>query len=275
MRSSLNKWEQYYAAGSVPWDSRTCSSQLRYYLTDCPKDLRLAKHFQVNLSDIRNEDQYHVCCSCQCLKPPRESTALEIGCGTGESSLFMAHLGWKVVAIDVVEEVICTCTARALELGLQEKILFETMDYRDLRVRLPDMLSTLGLETSSSQLEESNLASCDPGGYFDFIYDCQTFHVLREEGEKALVELLHGLLKPGGYLFLLVGNANEPHVGPNVLSASQLHEAFPSTRFDWMWLVETRFDPTEHYLTKLDKLPLAWWALLRKSNQPLRDKSDA
>lgn len=46
----------------------------------------------------------------------------------------------------------------------------------------------------------------------------QAFHALRSVDEVAYLRLLHQSLRPGGVLMLLVGNANEPAVGPAVLT---------------------------------------------------------
>lgn len=117
---------------------------------------------------------------------------------------------------------------------------------------------------ASAISSEASAAECSGAPGFDFIYDCQTFHVLRNIDQDLTVQMLYDLLRPGGFLFLLTGNAAEPFVGPNILSESDFHQAFPESKFEVMWMSESRFDATEHYVDVLQKRPLAWWVLLRK-----------
>ena len=42
--------------------------------------------------------------------------------------------------------------------------------------------------------------------------------MLRHADEAAYLRLLHCSLRPGGLLMLLTGNANEPEVGPSVMT---------------------------------------------------------
>jgi hypothetical protein len=90
--------------------------------------------------------------------------------------------------------------------------------------------------------------------------------VLRAEDDAKAVQLYHRLLKPGGLIMLLTGNANEPYVGPNILTQQELLSSFVADgRFECVWVTESRFDTTQHYQHELRKRPLAWWALLRKT----------
>lgn len=84
--------------------------------------------------------------------------------------------------------------------------------------------------------------------------------------EKKIVESMASVLKPGGYLLILTGNAKEPVVpGPEVLTEEELQNAFKD-HFDLVWIKETRFDPSPHR-TDLATPPLAWCALFKKKQQ--------
>ncbi len=48
---------------------------------------------------------------------------------------------------------------------------------------------------------------------------------------------------------------------PVSMTMQELLEAFPETHWKWLFLLQTRFDPTPAYM-KLERLPLAWWGLL-------------
>ena len=60
------------------------------------------------------------------------------------------------------------------------------------------------------------------------------------------------------------GNADEPEVGPAVLTKQQLADAFEkSGLFEIVSLTAGRFDPTEAYRT-LPRLPLCWELVARR-----------
>jgi hypothetical protein len=63
---------------------------------------------------------------------------------------------------------------------------------------------------------------------------------------------------------ILAGNANEPEVGPNVLTAEELLQPLLSAGFELTVLQQTRFDSTNHYSNVLGMRPLAWWVLLQR-----------
>lgn len=92
----------------------------------------------------------------------------------------------------------------------------------------------------------------------------QAFHVLFEQAPAAAPAALARLLRRGGVLSLLTGNALEPYCGPNVLTECQLRAAFAGGGWEFVWLTQSRFDETRHYREELGKRPLAWWALLRR-----------
>jgi SAM-dependent methyltransferase len=54
--------------------------------------------------------------------------ALELGCSTGDDTLWLAEQGWQVSAVDISEQAIQTAQRLANESGLAEKIHFQTCD---------------------------------------------------------------------------------------------------------------------------------------------------
>lgn len=93
------------------------------------------------------------------------------------------------------------------------------------------------------------------------------YHVLvrdQPEYRDRLPQLLFDLLTPGGFLMILAGNANEPEVGPNVLTAEELLRPLLAVGFELVLLHQTRFDPTHHYANVLGMRPLAWWVVLQR-----------
>ena len=56
------------------------------------------------------------------------------------------------------------------------------------------------------------------------------------------------LLRPGGLVLVLTGNANEPEVSPAVLTKDELVRAFTAGgQFALVDIAEGRFDPTPAY----------------------------
>jgi SAM-dependent methyltransferase len=68
------------------------------------------------------------------------------------------------------------------------------------------------MRTVPGRAEEAAPAMVEPGS-FDFVYDCQAFHVLREVDEPRAAQVYATALKVGGTMLCLVGNADEPECG--------------------------------------------------------------
>lgn len=64
--------------------------------------------------------------------------ALDIGCGTGTNSLYLAQLGWRVLGVDFVGKALRTARSRAGSAGLEDKVEFIRADITRLNPeRLP------------------------------------------------------------------------------------------------------------------------------------------
>jgi ubiquinone/menaquinone biosynthesis C-methylase UbiE len=50
--------------------------------------------------------------------PLPAGTALDLGCGTGDSSIYLAQHGWKVTAVDFVAKALVTARAKAGDLSI-------------------------------------------------------------------------------------------------------------------------------------------------------------
>lgn len=126
--------------------------------------------------------------------------ALDLGCGSGTSSLALAKAGWQVTGIDFVPRAVAIARQKAAKQGL-------SVDFRvgDV-VHLPPSLFALS---------------------YDLILDIGCFHSLNT-GEK--VHYLHNLdrlLAPGGtwllYAFLQSDTRRRPGVHPADLEIASLH----------------------------------------------------
>lgn len=165
---------------------------------------------------------------------------VELGCGTGASTRWLASVPGVVeaVGVDLVPGTIDAATATAQAEASSAK--FVAADVFDLPTWL----------TADAR--------------FDLLVDCQCFHCTRTVDEVAAVQAMASLLAPGGILLCLTGNAEEPEVGPVVLTRAEITHAFEgSGLFEIVSLKAGRFDPTPVYET-LERLPLCWELIARR-----------
>jgi cyclopropane fatty-acyl-phospholipid synthase-like methyltransferase len=125
-------------------------------------------------------------------------SVLDAGCGTGENALYFAGRGCTVTGIDFLEEPITRARRKATGRGLPATFLVKDA-----------------------------LMLADWTERFDNVIDSGLFHVFSDEDRKRYVEGLATVLMPGGRLFLLCFNDEEPGTqGPRRVSKEELHAAF-------------------------------------------------
>lgn len=304
--TAQSKWQNYYTRGAPPWDTQRPSSQLQQYLGACVADLpsSLQDGFDTTTGNVPASEAWHVCSKCAHLKPPYGGTAIEFACGTGASSVTLAAVAhMRVVGVDIVEEAVASATAAAEQQGVASRCSFVCQDVfnppspdffiqqqsdvkqvqqpekQNASPAYPQLLTpgaawvppaTPSLQdpnsTAGTSSSPSALARTEAPAAFDFCYDCQAFHALRDVDEAAYVALLRHSLKPGGLLYLIVGRASAATaaaVGPALLTEVQLRTAFPAESWQFLWLLPSQFDSTPHY-ELMASLPAAWCALIRR-----------
>src|SRR5262249_29516723 len=147
----------------------------------------------------------------------RPCRALELGCGTGASAVWLAQQGFDITAVDLSPLAIEQARRRADEAGVSGGFLVADVLH-------PPMELT---------------------GPFDFFFDRGCYHVVRREVPAAYLETLRRLTRPGTLGLVLAGNAREPHEpGPPIVSEEQLQTELGSL-FDILQLREFRFDQVE------------------------------
>jgi len=131
---------------------------------------------------------------------------IDIGCGTGDLSLWLAEQGRTVTGVDFLEKPLEVARQKAAERGLS--VNFLQMD-----------------AVAVGELPER----------FDAVTDCGLFHTFDDAGRKAYVGALARLLEPDSRVFLLCFADAEPgEHGPRRVSERELREAFANG-----WQVET------------------------------------
>jgi cyclopropane fatty-acyl-phospholipid synthase-like methyltransferase len=131
---------------------------------------------------------------------------LDVGCGTGETALFLASRGHEVVGVDAVPLAIDAARAKAEERGVETKFV------------AGDVLDTL------PWLE---------GRPFDAIVDVGFFHALSDEHRQAFVAELAAALVPGGIYAMLCFSDRVPGGwGPRRVSEADIRATFAGPDFE-------------------------------------------
>lgn len=163
---------------------------------------------------------------------------LDVGCGTGENTLFFASRGQKATGIDFLAEPITRAKRKAAERRLIANLMvMDAMALKDI----PEV--------------------------FDSVIDCGLFHVFSDDDRRRYVEGLATVVKPGGQLFLLCFSDEEPGTqGPRRVSRQEIEVAFALG-----WKVESiepsRFE-VRHDLEDIhfsEGGPKAWFAVVRRT----------
>jgi cyclopropane fatty-acyl-phospholipid synthase-like methyltransferase len=155
---------------------------------------------------------------------------LDVGCGTGENSLFFAKLGYSVTGIDSSPKAIELANQKIEKNGL--KLKFQVYNVLDL----------------------ANL-----NWKFDTIIDSGLFHIFSDLDRKIYVENLYQVLKTGGRLFILCFSDREtPGFGPRRISKEEI-----KTSFENGWDIES-IEETKFETNFSNSYSIAWLIKLKK-----------
>jgi 2-polyprenyl-3-methyl-5-hydroxy-6-metoxy-1,4-benzoquinol methylase len=157
-----HEWDQRYAQNELPWD------------TGRP-----------------------TCCLMQLFSswPVFTGKILEVGCGTGANSVWMAKQGHQVTGMDISAKAVAAAQQRAEEQG-----------------------------ASCTFVEANFLTSELEPEQFALLFDRGCFHVMNEEQRSQFARQAASCLERGGLWFSLMGNSDQPSEGqgPPRLSAAQI-----------------------------------------------------
>ena len=154
---------------------------------------------------------------------------LDIGCGTGELTLFVASRGLDATGVDSSPRAIGIALRKAEERKITDAT-FEVGDALDL---------------------------AHPDAAFDTVLDSGVFHVF-DDGERArLVESIHRVLAPGSRYHLLVFSDSQPGLwGPRRVRRDELDAAFADG-----WRIET-VEPATFEINIFGGVAQAWRATM-------------
>jgi SAM-dependent methyltransferase len=129
---------------------------------------------------------------------------LDVGCGTGALSLFMASRGHEVLGVDAVDAAIEQARAKASERGLDAGFVVG-----DVLPMLPDL-----------------------GERFDAVVDVGFFHSLTDEQREGFARVLASVLEPGGIYAMLCFSDRVPGAfGPRRVSEAEIRATFSDSEF--------------------------------------------
>ena len=198
-RTEPAHWDQHYQTGNLPWENGQPSSILQQVVAD------------------------------ERIAPCR---ALDLGCGSGINSVWLAQQGFEVTGVDLSPAAIELARQRAATAGVRIQFLA-----RDL------------------------LPLDDVRPEFRFFLDRGCYHIVRSVDVRRYVQLVADWTISGALGLVLAGNAKEPmSPGPPVVTENELRAEWGS-HFDVIWLREGRFDPGPR---DVQQPPLAWASLLRR-----------
>lgn len=163
MIRSKKTWEKIYQEKSTPWDAGQ------------PKPF---------IAKIVERGKVKPC------------LALDIGCGTGNETIYLAKRGFNVTGIDISENAIEIAKEKAKIEGVECE--FIALDFLNLK------------------LEKK----------FDFALDCACFHFLEEQEREKYVEKVSSLLNSGALFLLIVSSDKESFKGPFQFSKQEIQDLF-------------------------------------------------
>ncbi|HMK66381.1 MAG TPA: methyltransferase domain-containing protein [Thermodesulfobacteriota bacterium] len=160
-----------------------------------------------------------------------QGRVLDVGCGSGHNSIWLAEQGFTVTGIDVSELAVERAKENASGAGIQANFL--VMDFFEKEVS---------------------------GRPFKLVFDRGCFHSYENESERrAFSEKVAGHLEEGGFWLSLIGSSDDPikRPGPPRRSARDIVEAVEPF-FKILLLKASHFD------SNVQNPPQAWACLMQK-----------
>jgi methyl halide transferase len=157
--------------------------------------------------------------------------ALELGCGTGSSAIWLAQQGFEVTAIDLSYAAIEQAKEQAEEADV-------TVDFRVADITNPPAFENL----------------------FDFFFDGGCYHAVRLAAGPAYLRKLAEVTGTRACGLVLMGNADEPEdeLGPPIMTEQEIRAEW-GRLFNILQLRPFRFDARRG-----EKRYLGWSCLVQK-----------
>jgi SAM-dependent methyltransferase len=136
----------------------------------------------------------------------RAGRALELGCGTGTDTVYLATHGWDVTAVDMVPKALATARRKASAAGVAPRFV---------------------------QGDVTRLSDLGIGDGYDLVLDFGCFHTLPEDRRPDYVAGVSRAAVPGATM-LLYGFKRPPKAAPihGGMSAEEVHRRFCPAGWD-------------------------------------------
>src|SRR5262245_62109539 len=162
---------------------------------------------------------------------PRPGRALDLGCGMGHASIYLAQQGWKVTGIDVVERALRAARRRASKQGVDVEFV-----HGDI----------------------SRLAQAGVTGSFDLFVDLGCFHILPDRERQLYCDSILQVAAPNALLILFALGPNQHFLGPRGATRNDIERALSHG-----WSIESEWVEAE-LPYRLPKGATATWYRLRR-----------
>src|SRR5262249_6227907 len=159
-------------------------------------------------------------------------SAIDLGCGTGSNSIYLAERGFEVTGIDISPTALDRARGKKARAAVKVRFL------------LGDVLNPPD----------------DLAGPYDFVFDRGCYHIMRGLDLGRYIETLKRITPSGSLGLVLAGNAKEKmEKGPPVVTEEELRAELGKL-FEIMRLREIRFDP----IKGPDDRPLGWSCFVKR-----------
>lgn len=164
--------------------------------------------------------------------------ALDIGCGTGTETVYLAAHGWEATGVDMVARALRVARRKATAAGVGPRFV----------------------EADATRLQDFGI-----GGGYDLLLDFGCFHTLPTDRRDAYVESITRAAAPGA-TFLLVGFARPPRVAPMRagLSTEEVRARFDGGRWELLRAQRKSTGRLEVAGRRADELFELWGYRLRR-----------
>ncbi|NHN41481.1 class I SAM-dependent methyltransferase [Halorubellus sp. JP-L1] len=142
---------------------------------------------------------------------------LDVGCGLGTESCFLASEGYDVLGVDVAPTAVERALARATERGLDDRVEFAVGD-------------ALEFGTTGGVVDANEAATVLDVGVFHALGGPDSDH---DDGRSAYADALARVLEPGGRAFVLSFAPGAPEDWPpDLISRRDVRDAFDADGTD-------------------------------------------
>jgi SAM-dependent methyltransferase len=174
-----------------------------------------------------------------CALPP--DRALDLGCGSGTDSVYLAAHGWEVTGIDIVPQ--------ALELARQRA-------------------ATAGVRARFIQADVTRLEDAGVHGPYTLVLDFGCLHTLPPDQRPSYVTSVSAVAAPGA-TFLVYGFARPPALAPMQagLTEAEVRERFTGAGWDIIQATPVERDAIQVARARVDRSFELWrYRLVRRES---------